>query len=94
MLPGMLAVFAEFERKILREHVKAGIAQARARGQSHGRPPTVKARSAEIKRLFARGLSKREIAKRLKVGRTSDLFTEWLMSGKDLSKIGGPETAR
>jgi transposase len=34
-------------------------------------PPTVKARSAEIKRLFARGLSKREIAKRLKVGRTS-----------------------
>jgi DNA invertase Pin-like site-specific DNA recombinase len=26
----MLAVFAEFEREILREHVKAGIAQARA----------------------------------------------------------------
>jgi DNA-binding CsgD family transcriptional regulator len=70
-LAGMLAVFAEFEREILRERVKAGIAQARARGQPHGRPPTVKARSAEIKRLFARGLSKREIAKRLKVGRTS-----------------------
>src|SRR5271166_462150 len=67
----MLAVFAEFEREILRERVKAGIAQARARGRPHGRPPTVKARSAEIKRLFARGLSKREIAKRLKVGRTS-----------------------
>jgi putative DNA-invertase from lambdoid prophage Rac len=66
-----LAVFAEFEREILRERVKAGIAQARARGQPHGRPPTVRARSAEIKRLFARGLSKREIAKRLKVGRTS-----------------------
>jgi putative DNA-invertase from lambdoid prophage Rac len=65
-LAGMLAVFAEFEREILRERVKAGIAQARARGQPHGRPPTVKApRSAEIKRLFARGLSKREIAKRL-----------------------------
>jgi putative DNA-invertase from lambdoid prophage Rac len=70
-LAGMLAVFAEFEREILRERVKAGIAQARARGRPHGRPPTVKARSAEIKRLFARGLSKREIAKRLKVGRTS-----------------------
>jgi putative DNA-invertase from lambdoid prophage Rac len=62
---------AEFEREILRERVKAGIAQARARGQTHGRPPTVKARSAEIKSLFAKGLSKREIAKRLKVGRTS-----------------------
>jgi putative DNA-invertase from lambdoid prophage Rac len=61
----MLAVFAEFEPEILRERVKAGIAQARARGQPHGRPPIVKARIAEIKRLFARGLSKREIAKRL-----------------------------
>ena len=70
-LAGMLAVFAEFEREILRERVKAGIAQARARGQPHGRPPTVIARSAEIRRLFARGLSKREIAERLKVGRTS-----------------------
>jgi transposase len=33
--------------------------------------PTVKASSVEIKSFFARGLSKREIAKRLKVGRTS-----------------------
>jgi DNA invertase Pin-like site-specific DNA recombinase len=67
----MLAVFAEFEREILRDRVKAGIAQARQQGKSHGRPPTVKAHGAEIKRLFARGLSKREIAKRLKIGRTS-----------------------
>jgi DNA-binding CsgD family transcriptional regulator len=66
----MLAVFAEFEREILRDRVKAGIAQARKQGKPHGRPPTVKACS-EIKRLFARGLSKREIAKRLKIGRTS-----------------------
>src|SRR6516162_7661065 len=67
----MLAVFAEFEREILRDRVKAGIAQARKQGKPHGPPPTVKACSAEIKRLFARGLSKREIAKRLKIGRTS-----------------------
>jgi putative DNA-invertase from lambdoid prophage Rac len=67
----MLAVFAEFEREILRDRVKAGIAQARQQGRSHGRPPTVKAHSAEIKRLFARGISKREIAKRLKIARTS-----------------------
>src|SRR5277367_4965631 len=31
-LAGMLAVFAEFEHEILRERVKAGIAQARAKG--------------------------------------------------------------
>jgi putative DNA-invertase from lambdoid prophage Rac len=70
-LAGMLAVFAEFEREILRDRVKAGIAQARQQGKPHGRPPTVKAQSEEIKRLFARGISKREIAKRLKIGRTS-----------------------
>ena len=39
-LAGMLAVFAEFEREILRDRVKAGIAQARQQGKPHGRPPT------------------------------------------------------
>jgi hypothetical protein len=43
-LAGMLAVFAEFEHEILRERVKAGIAQARAKGSASlarytGRPP-------------------------------------------------------
>jgi len=40
-LAGMLAVFAEFERDILRDRVKAGIAQARKEGRPHGRLPTV-----------------------------------------------------
>lgn len=35
-LAGMLAVFAEFERDILRDRVKAGIAQARKEGRPHG----------------------------------------------------------
>ena len=33
-LAGMLAVFAEFEREILRDRVKAGIAQARQEGKA------------------------------------------------------------
>jgi DNA invertase Pin-like site-specific DNA recombinase len=65
-LAGMLAVFAEFEREILRDRVKAGIAQVRQQGKPHGRPPTIKAHSAEIKRLFGRGISKRAIAKTAK----------------------------
>jgi putative DNA-invertase from lambdoid prophage Rac len=40
----MLAVFDEFERDILRERVKAGIAQARENGKRHGRPPTASKR--------------------------------------------------
>jgi putative DNA-invertase from lambdoid prophage Rac len=62
-LVGMLAVFAEFERDLLGDRVKAGIAQARKLGKPYGRPPTVQQRSDEIRKLYARGISKREIAK-------------------------------
>jgi DNA invertase Pin-like site-specific DNA recombinase len=72
-LAGMLAVFAEFERDILRERVKAGIAQAREQGKRHGRPQTAAKQATEVKRLYkkGKGLSKSEIARRLKIGRTS-----------------------
>ena len=36
-LAGMLAVFAEFKRDILRDCAKAGIDQARKQGRPHGR---------------------------------------------------------
>jgi len=70
-LAGLLAVFAEFERDILRERVKAGIAQARREGRPHGRPPTARRKSKQIKRLYARGVSKAAIARKLPIGRTS-----------------------
>jgi putative DNA-invertase from lambdoid prophage Rac len=70
-LAGMLAVFAEFERDILRERVRAGIAQAREKGKAHGRPATAAKQAAEVKKLFKKGLSKSEIAKHLRIGRTS-----------------------
>jgi putative DNA-invertase from lambdoid prophage Rac len=69
-LTGMLAVFAEFEGDILRDRVKAGIAQARIAGKLQGRPKTA-ARFAPEMRLRKQGLSKRAIAKRLSVSRTS-----------------------
>ncbi len=70
-MAGMLAVFAEFERGILRERVKAGIAEARRRGKRHGRPQTVDHRADEVRRLHAEGLSKSAIAKQLGISRTS-----------------------
>jgi putative DNA-invertase from lambdoid prophage Rac len=70
-LAGMLTVCAEFERDILRDRVKAGIAQARKEGRPHGRPRTIAGHAAEVKRLFQEGVSKREIAKRLGISRTS-----------------------
>jgi DNA invertase Pin-like site-specific DNA recombinase len=68
---GMLAVFAEFERDILRDRVKAGIAQARKEGRPHGRPAKIVGKTQEIRDLARNGLSKSAIAKRLNIGRTS-----------------------
>jgi len=68
---GMLAVFAEFERDILRDRVKAGIAQARKDGRPHGRPVTVGKKAQQIKKLAGKGLSKSAIARKLNIGRTS-----------------------
>jgi putative DNA-invertase from lambdoid prophage Rac len=70
-MAGMLAVFAEFEREIIRERVRAGIAQARAEGKTLGRPPSAAKKEKEVKRLFAKGLSKSEIARRVGIGRTT-----------------------
>jgi DNA invertase Pin-like site-specific DNA recombinase len=70
-LAGMLAVFAEFEREILRARVKAGIAQARKRGQRHGRPPTVAHHADTVRQLSATGRSKPAIARWLGMSRAS-----------------------
>jgi DNA invertase Pin-like site-specific DNA recombinase len=70
-MAGMLAIFAEFEREILRERVRAGIAQARKEGRPHGRPRTASLKSDEVARLKAEGRSHAEIARRLGIGRTS-----------------------
>jgi putative DNA-invertase from lambdoid prophage Rac len=70
-LAGMLSVFAEFERDILRDRVKAGIAQARKEGRPHGRPPTVAKYALRVRTLARTGLSKSEISRRLNISRTS-----------------------
>ena len=70
-MAGLLAVFAEFEREILRERVRAGLAQARQDGQRLGRPATAALHADQVRKLRRAGLSKSEIARRLEIGRTS-----------------------
>ena len=70
-LAGMLAVFAEFERSILKERVRAGIIEARSKGKAHGRPRTASNKKEEVRKLFSKGMSKSEISRQLKIGRTS-----------------------
>ncbi|MCA1565941.1 MAG: recombinase family protein [Acidobacteria bacterium] len=68
---GMLSVFAEFERDMIRERVKAGIAQAREEGKPHGGPRTAAAKASEVKRLYKKGWNKSSIARELGISRGS-----------------------
>jgi putative DNA-invertase from lambdoid prophage Rac len=70
-MAGLLAVFAEFEREILRERVRAGLAHARQNGKKLGRPITAGLQAGQVRKLYRTGVSKAEIARRLQIGRTS-----------------------
>ncbi|MGA2693706.1 MAG: recombinase family protein [Opitutaceae bacterium] len=47
-MAGLLAIFAEFEREILRERTRAGLAHARESGKRLGRPVTAAIHAAEV----------------------------------------------
>jgi DNA invertase Pin-like site-specific DNA recombinase len=65
---GMLGVFAEFERTIIQERVKAGLARARAKGTTLGRPKTNAKIEQQIRNLAAKGVGKVKIARMLRIG--------------------------
>ena len=67
----MLGGVAEFERDMMLERQREGIAKAKAEGKYKGRKPTARAKTDEIKALHATGLSMGEIAKRLNIGKGS-----------------------
>ena len=62
-MAGLLAVFAAFEREILGERVRAGLAHARQNGKRLGRPATAARHAAEIRKLHRAGVAKAEIAR-------------------------------
>jgi DNA invertase Pin-like site-specific DNA recombinase len=70
-MAGLLAIFAEFEREILRERTRAGMAQARENGKRLGRPATAAVHATAVRKLHRAGVSKSEIARQLQIGRTS-----------------------
>src|SRR5580704_5423987 len=61
---GIFASIAEFERELIRDRVKSGIAAARSKGKRLGRP-RVSVDPAEVARLRAQGLGWKVIAKHL-----------------------------
>lgn len=63
MLFQMLAVFAEFERAIIRSRIVAGQARAKAKGVKFGRPPLPEKRLAAVRRALDQGRSIRAVAR-------------------------------
>ena len=70
-MAGMLGVFAEFEREMLRERIKAGIKQAKKDGKHCGRPPSALLKTKEVLTLYRKKTSLRQIAKDLGMSRSS-----------------------
>ena len=62
---------AQFEREMMLERQREGIAKAKSEGKYRGRKPTARAKAGEVRKLLAAGLSATKIAEQLKIGRAS-----------------------
>ena len=64
----MLGAVGQFEREIMLERQKEGVAKAKAEGKYKGRKPTAQAKKADVLALVAQGSTKQAIAKQLGIG--------------------------
>ena len=65
LMLNVLGSVAQFEREIMLERQREGIAKAKAEGRYKGRKPTARAKASELRELLSTGVSKREAAQRL-----------------------------
>ncbi len=64
----MCGVFAEFERSMIQERVKAGLARARAQGKTLGRPRVAASIERKVRTHRTRGMGIKAIARKLGIG--------------------------
>lgn len=67
----MMAAIAEFERELIRERVKAGVANARSKGKRLGRPGLGLDPEEIAAKKALSGLSNRALARELKISETT-----------------------
>ena len=67
----LMGSVAEFEREIMLERQREGIAKAKLAGKYKGRKPTAQAKAEEVLSLRSEGVGPTEIARRLSIGRAS-----------------------
>jgi DNA invertase Pin-like site-specific DNA recombinase len=67
----MVGAIAQFEREIMLERQREGIAKAKAEGKYKGRAPTAMAKTDEALTLLEGGMGATAVAKQLGIGRAS-----------------------
>jgi len=67
----MFGAFAEFERNVMLERQKAGIADAKAKGKYKGRVPTAMRQADKVKEMDAQGMTRVQIAEALGISERS-----------------------
>jgi len=68
---GILSKFSSLDKEMRGQRIKIGIAKAKAKGILHSRPRTASLHKKRIHSLYAQGMTKAAIARKLKIGRTS-----------------------
>ena len=71
LMLNVLGGVAEFEREMMLERQREGIAKAKADGKYKGRKPTAQVQADSIRALRLEGLSMSQIASRLAIGKGS-----------------------
>jgi len=64
----MLGVFSEFEREMIGERVRAGMATAKSKGKAIGRPKAPEATLDRIRKLRSEGMGMRKVAREVGCG--------------------------
>lgn len=67
----VLGSVAEFEREMMLERQREGVAKAKAEGKFKGRAPTARAKAGEVEAMLAAGERPADVAKKLGIGRSS-----------------------
>jgi DNA invertase Pin-like site-specific DNA recombinase len=68
LMLNVIGSVAQFEREMMLERQREGIAKAKGEGRYKGRKPTARAKAADIRRLAAEGVIREAIAKQLGIG--------------------------
>jgi DNA invertase Pin-like site-specific DNA recombinase len=71
LMLNVLGSVAEFEREMMLERQREGIAKAKAEGKYRGRAPTARAKAGEVEAMLAAGESPTDVARKLGIGRSS-----------------------